>query len=45
MSIALKLAVWPFVAGDALKIMLAAVIVTGFSRFRNRQSTESAGVS
>jgi biotin transport system substrate-specific component len=42
MSIALKLAVWPFVAGDALKIMLAAVIVTGFSRFRNRQSTESA---
>lgn len=36
MSVALKLAVWPFVAGDALKVVLAAGIVTGFARFRNR---------
>lgn len=42
MSVALKLAVWPFLAGDALKIVLAAAIVTGLSRFRNRQTTEPA---
>jgi biotin transport system substrate-specific component len=41
MSIAFKFAVWPFVAGDALKIVIAAAIVTGLSRFRNRQSAES----
>lgn len=37
LSVALKLAVWPFVAGDALKVVLAAAMVTGFARFRNRQ--------
>ncbi len=42
MSVALKLAVWPFLAGDALKIVLAAAIVTGLTRFRNRHSTEPA---
>ena len=36
MSIAFKLAVWPFVAGDALKVVLAAAIVTGYARFRSR---------
>lgn len=40
MSVALKLAVWPFVAGDALKVVLAAGIVTGFARFRNRFGTQ-----
>lgn len=35
-SVAMKLAVWPFVAGDALKVVLAAAIVTGFARFQNR---------
>jgi biotin transport system substrate-specific component len=41
-SIALKLAVWPFLAGDALKVVLAAAIVTGISRYRSRQSSEAA---
>ncbi len=41
MSIALKLAVWPFLAGDALKIVLAAAIVTGIARIRNRHNAES----
>jgi biotin transport system substrate-specific component len=36
MSVALNLAVWPFVAGDALKVVLAAAIVTGYARFRSR---------
>lgn len=39
---ALKLAVWPFLAGDALKVILAAAIVTGFTRYRDRQSSEAA---
>jgi biotin transport system substrate-specific component len=42
MRIALKLAVWPFLAGDALKIVAAAAIVTGLHRLRNRQNTEPA---
>jgi len=41
MSVAFDLAVWPFVAGDALKVVLAAAIVTGYARFRSR-STRSA---
>jgi biotin transport system substrate-specific component len=41
-SIALKLAVWPFLAGDALKIVLAAAIVTGLARFRSRRNTEAS---
>jgi len=41
-SIALKLAVWPFLAGDALKVVLAAAIVTGIVRVRNRHNVESA---
>lgn len=36
LSVATKLAVWPFVAGDALKVVLAAGIVTGWARFQNR---------
>jgi biotin transport system substrate-specific component len=40
-TIALKLAVWPFLAGDALKVVLAAAIVTGFTRWRSRQNTPS----
>ena len=42
MSIALKMAVWPFLAGDALKVVLAAAIVTGFSRLHSRQNAEAA---
>ena len=38
MSVALKLAVWPFLAGDALKIILAASIITGLTRLRNRHN-------
>lgn len=38
MSVAFDLAVWPFVAGDALKVVLAAGIVTGYARFRSRSS-------
>jgi len=41
-SVALRFAVWPFLAGDALKIVLAAAIVTGIARVRNRRSAESA---
>lgn len=40
-SIALKLAVWPFLAGDALKVILAAAIVTGIARLRNRTAEAS----
>jgi biotin transport system substrate-specific component len=40
-SVALKLAVWPFLAGDALKVILAAAIVTGIARLRNRTATVS----
>lgn len=41
-NVALKFAVWPFLAGDALKIVLVAAIITGIARIRNRQSAESA---
>jgi biotin transport system substrate-specific component len=41
-SVALKLAVWPFLAGDALKVLLAAAIVTGLSRYRSRPNSEAA---
>jgi biotin transport system substrate-specific component len=37
-SVAFDLAVWPFVAGDALKVVLAAAIVTGYARFRSRSA-------
>lgn len=40
-GIALKLAVWPFLAGDALKIAAAAGIVTGLVRLRNRLNTQA----
>lgn len=40
-SVALKLAVWPFLAGDALKVILAAAIVTGIARLRNRTAAVS----
>ena len=42
MSIALKMAVLPFLAGDALKVVLAAAIVTGISRLHSRRNTEAA---
>jgi biotin transport system substrate-specific component len=42
MSTALRLAVWPFLAGDALKILLAAAIVNGLARRRSRQAPASA---
>lgn len=41
-TVALKLAVWPFLAGDALKVVLAAAIVTGLSRYRSRPNSEAA---
>ncbi|HET8638275.1 MAG TPA: biotin transporter BioY [Acidobacteriaceae bacterium] len=37
-SVAFDLAVWPFVAGDALKVVLAAAIVAGYARFRSRSA-------
>ena len=42
MHIALKFAVWPFLAGDALKVILAAAIATSIARIRSRQITEPA---
>jgi biotin transporter BioY len=42
MSIALKLAVWPFVAGDALKVVLAAAIVTAYARYKHSRNLEKA---
>lgn len=42
MSIALKLAVWPFLAGDALKVILAAAIATGYARYQHGRTTCSA---
>ena len=42
MSIALKLAVWPFLAGDALKVILAASIITGLTRLKDRHNTKQA---
>ena len=41
MSIALKLAVWPFLAGDSLKIILAAAIVTAYARYRQHRNAQS----
>ncbi|HTW45612.1 MAG TPA: biotin transporter BioY [Acidobacteriaceae bacterium] len=40
-GITLKMTVWPFVAGDALKVVLAAGIVTGIHRLRNRKTAEA----
>jgi biotin transport system substrate-specific component len=40
-SIALKMTVWPFLAGDALKVVAAAALVTGIARFRSRRATQS----
>jgi biotin transport system substrate-specific component len=40
-SVALKMAVWPFIAGDALKVVLAAGIVTGLHRLRNRNDAQA----
>lgn len=42
LSVTLQLAVWPFLAGDALKIILAAAIATGFARRRLRRGSEAA---
>lgn len=42
MSIALKLAVWPFLAGDALKVILAAAIVTAYARYKHSRNLEKA---
>jgi biotin transport system substrate-specific component len=39
-GMALKLAVWPFLLGDAVKIILAAAIVTGIARFYRRHNAE-----
>jgi biotin transport system substrate-specific component len=40
-GISLKMTVWPFIAGDALKVVLAATIVTGLYRLRNRANAEA----
>lgn len=42
MSVAFDLAVWPFVAGDALKVVLAAAIATGVSRYLIRRKAQAA---
>lgn len=42
MSVALKLAVWPFLAGDALKVILAAAIVTGYARYRRQRAASQS---
>lgn len=38
-GVSLKMTVWPFLAGDALKIILAASMVTGLYRLRTRNAT------
>ncbi|MGH9586612.1 MAG: biotin transporter BioY [Acidobacteriaceae bacterium] len=40
--VAFDLAVWPFVAGDALKVVLAAAIATGVSRHLIRRKAQAA---
>ncbi|HTV07132.1 MAG TPA: biotin transporter BioY [Acidobacteriaceae bacterium] len=40
-GISLKMTVWPFIAGDALKVVLAAAIVTGLYRIRPRERTDA----
>jgi len=40
-GVTLKMTVWPFIAGDALKIVLAAAIVTGFYRLQSRKTSEA----
>lgn len=42
MRVAFDLAVWPFVAGDALKVVLAAAIATGVSRSLSRRKAQAA---
>ena len=42
MATVLKLAVWPFLPGDALKVFAAAGIAVGYTRFRNRFRGHSA---
>jgi biotin transport system substrate-specific component len=41
LGISLKMTVWPFIAGDALKVVLAAAIVTALYRLRNRARAEA----
>jgi biotin transport system substrate-specific component len=41
-NIALKLAVWPFLAGDALKIIFAAAAVNRLTRIRDRHNAQTA---
>ncbi len=41
LSISLKMTVWPFLAGDALKVALAGAIVTGLYRLRNRTDAQA----
>ncbi len=41
LGISLKMTVWPFVAGDALKVVLAAAVVTGLHRLRTRTAAEA----
>lgn len=41
-AVSFKLAVLPFLAGDALKVVLAAAIVTGLTRLRNRLNAREA---
>lgn len=42
MSVAFDLAVLPFIAGDALKVILAAAIATGVSRYFIRRKAQQA---
>lgn len=42
MRVAFELAVWPFAAGDALKVILAAAIATGASRYLIRRKAQPA---
>lgn len=42
MRVAFDLAVWPFVAGDTLKVVLAAAIATGTSRYFTRRNSQAA---
>lgn len=45
LSMALNMAVWPFVPGDALKVCASAAAALGFLKLRNRFRGPSAGLN
>lgn len=42
LRVTLDMTVWPFLAGDSLKVVLAAALITGITRLRVRKSPQQA---